>query len=138
RIILLEAETEWIDNRMAGLARGGPGEFRHFIAHCQIRGEVGVLKYLSHGRRFEYATDNVPRQKHPTMDWGRRFLIRELGKEIRMCDDTGALLRVEFHLHEIVRGFTLRKLDAIEAGEAFVDEQTVVQEQLAIVRRTAP
>src|SRR5207247_11058889 len=50
-VILFQAEAEWVDDRMAGLAGLRSGEFGHLFAHGQVGREISVLERHRHGWR---------------------------------------------------------------------------------------
>ena len=63
------------------------------------------------------------------------LLVREFGQQIWMSDYTGALLRIELHLHEIVGAI---RVHPVEARQPVVHIHVVSQQQVAIIGRSVP
>src|SRR5262245_63579981 len=57
-IVVLEAETERIDDRVTALTRLRAGHLGNLFAHRQIWREGGIVKILRHGRRTQSASED--------------------------------------------------------------------------------
>jgi len=77
-VVMLEAKTQGIDDRVAALAGLRTGHLRDLLAHRQIWSEGCVVKSLRHGRRTKSASNDIARQEYAAVNRRGLFLVGAL------------------------------------------------------------